>query len=223
MKKFLVSICVVFILIFALGGYIFAKFKIMGHISRGTPISVYQNPHEALLIIDLQNDLTDPAGKHPINLQQTDRVITNTNKLINIFNDAGRLIVYIKQIHETGPIVSYFTKGALASGTKGAELDSRVLVRGNNILEKKVMDAFSNPELGKILAKHSVNRLYITGLAADQCIDRTTKAALNRKYDVVVIEDAVIASSDQVVSSKRQEFKSLGVSVLKTDELKLLQ
>jgi nicotinamidase-related amidase len=103
--------------------------------------------------------------------------------------------------------------------TDGAGIDSRVVIKGNHILDKRIMDAFSNPELGALLVENQIDQLFITGIAADQCVDRTTKAALNRNYKVTVISDAVGTVTDEKRDMKLKEFLNMGVSIISTDEL----
>lgn len=216
MKKILVILLIVVI---GFAGYVAVKYKKMGSISQGTPITTYDNPGKALLVIDLQKDLTDKAGKHVINLEQTDQVIENVNRIIERFKNANFPIIYIKQIHETGPIINLFTNGALAENTEGAEIDSRVNIVGNNVLEKRIMDAFSNPKLDALLRKHQINQLYITGVAADQCVDRTSKAAMNRNYKLTIVSDAVGTFTDEGRNDSLKEFARMGATVITTDDV----
>jgi len=216
MKKIL---CVFLIIVVGLAGYVFVKYTKVGLISKGTPIPVYEKSGKALLVIDLQRDLTTKNGKHVINLNQTDQVIENTNKIIERFKNRGFLVIYIKQIHDTGPIINLFTNGALAEGSKGSMIDSRVKIINDNVLEKRIMDAFSNPKLDSLLRSNQINQLYITGVAADQCVDRTSKAAMNRNYEVTIVSNAVGTFTDEKRDNKLKEFAGLGMKVITTDDL----
>lgn len=215
MKKILFILVAIIVCIV---GYVSVKFWMIGRVSQGSPIPAYENPRKALLVIDLQKDLTEPSGKHVINLKQTDIIIENANKIIRRFADNGSLIIYIRQIHDTGPIINLFTHGALAEGTDGSKIDGRIIMVGEHILDKRIMDAFSNPELDALLTKNQINQLFITGIAADQCVDRTIKAAKNRNYKVTVISDAVGTITDEKRDIKLKEFANMGVSVISTND-----
>lgn len=214
-----VTLIVLLVAVLSLATYVGVKYLQIGRISEGEPIGEYEKSAKALLVVDLQEDLTDPSGRHVINLEQTDRVIENANKIIRRFVDEGSLVVYIRQIHDTGPIINIFTNGALAEGSAGAKIDDRITVVGDHVFDKRIMDAFSNPELDALLIKNQIGELFITGVAADQCIDRTAKAAANRNYEVTIIGDAVGASTDEKRDMKLKEFSDLGFTVISTDDL----
>jgi hypothetical protein len=65
------------IMIFIGGIFLFIQFEKLSSVTRGTKISKYDAPQKALLVIDLQKDLTDSEGKAIINLKQTDEGITS--------------------------------------------------------------------------------------------------------------------------------------------------
>jgi hypothetical protein len=67
------------ILILLSGIYIFVQFKKFSSVVKGTKIANYDNCNKALLVIDLQNTLTEKDGKAIINLEQTDEVIRHVN------------------------------------------------------------------------------------------------------------------------------------------------
>jgi nicotinamidase-related amidase len=81
------------------------------------------------------------------------------------------------------------------------------------------MDAFSNNKLDRFLVDNKINSLYITGLDAEACVDKTVKAALNRGYKVTIIKDAIAAKSDEKLKNKIEEFSKLGADISTTEEL----
>jgi nicotinamidase-related amidase len=81
------------------------------------------------------------------------------------------------------------------------------------------MDSFSNPEFENFLKANKVNHVYITGLDAEACVDRTVKAALNRNYEVTVVSNAIAAKSEEKRNVKLWEFEKIGAKVVTTEEL----
>jgi nicotinamidase-related amidase len=98
-------------------------------------------------------------------------------------------------------------------------MDSRLNIINHNHFVKNRMDAFSNLEFDAFLRKNQVNNVLLTGMAAEACIDRTCRGALNRKYSVTVITDAIAGSSDQSRTKKIQAYEKYGANLLQAKSL----
>ncbi len=200
-----------------LGGVFFVlEFNSFSVVSKGEEIAEYQNPLKALFVIDIQKDLTAKDGKMVLNLKQTDQTIENTNLIIDNSESLGLLVIYITNEFEKSFLIRLVTKGALEEGSPGAAMDQRVKKINNNHFVKHIMDSFSNPELDNFLVKNRVSHIYFTGMVAENCVDKTVKAALNRKYRVTVIRDAIASGSEEMRDNKIEEFKKMGVEILTT-------
>jgi nicotinamidase-related amidase len=75
------------------------------------------------------------------------------------------------------------------------------------------MDAFSNPALDAFLPQNEVSRLYVTGLDAAYCVDRTIKGALNRGYKVTAVKDAIISSTAEKRDQFLKSYETEGVTL----------
>ncbi len=216
MKKVLVAILVVVVIIIGFG---FFAYKKASAVTEGEKIASYDNPQKALVIIDIQRDITEKDGKAVLNLKQTDEIIGNVNMLAEKAEVLNLNVIYIQNIFPKGFLIELITGGALAEGSAGAEIDPRVNIINKNIYIKEIMDSFSNREFEKYLINNKINHLYITGLDAEKCIDRTVKGAFNRSYKITIINDAIATSTDEGRKKKIEEFKSLGAEILSTKEL----
>jgi nicotinamidase-related amidase len=104
----------------------------------GAPIAKYPDPTDALLVIDVQKDLTSPGGMALINPSLTDPMISDINQVIDRAQADDRLVVYIRHEFEDGFLVDLFTGGALKQGALGAEIDPRVHIVSTSWSSKKV-------------------------------------------------------------------------------------
>ena len=86
------------------------------------------------------------------------------------------------------------------------------------ILSKDKGDAFSNLKLDSILISQEVNRLVFTGLDLGQCVKNTIQAALNRKYDICLISDAVISNPDSIKERLLDDFRKNGFEIINSRE-----
>jgi ABC-type polysaccharide/polyol phosphate export permease len=59
---------------------------------------------------------------------------------------------------------------------------------------------------------------YIVGLDAAYCVKNTISAALNRGFEVLVIEDALISETKALKEEMIQYFKNNGVKIIRTFE-----
>ncbi len=188
-------------------------------VSRGERIADYRTPGKALLIIDLQRDITEKDGRMVLNPEQTARIIANINRILSDRRIRNLQLVYIAQEFERNSIVQLLTNNALLPGSPGARIDPRIKIVSDNLFVKRVSDAFSNPELDDFLIKNRVNHLYVAGVDAEYCVDRTVRAALNRNYRVTVISDAVGSGSDEKRDAKIREFEGLGMEIITTAQM----
>lgn len=215
-KIFFILLGVLIITGGALFLYVGSFIKKAGAVTTGELISDYGKEKEALLVIDLQNDITLPEGKIATNTVQSDEAIENINRIIS--TNRAETVYILHEFQETNPIIKFFTKGALRHGEDGASMDKRIKVEGNNFFIKHISDSFSNKELNDFLVKNKINHLYIAGADAEYCVDKTIKGALNRKYKVSVIKDAIVTKTDEGRNNKIQDFSCLGVEILSTEE-----
>ena len=196
--------------------YVGSVMKKASVVTTGEKIQDYGKEKEALLVIDLQNDITLPDGKIATNTVQSDEAIENINRIIS--TRRAETVYILHEFKETNPIIKFITKGALRHGDDGSLMDKRIKVEGNNFFIKHISDSFSNKELNDFLVKNKINHLYIAGADAEYCVDKTIKGALNRKYKVSVIKDAIVTKTDEGRNNKIQDFSCLGVEILSTED-----
>ncbi|HQQ24247.1 MAG TPA: isochorismatase family cysteine hydrolase [Spirochaetota bacterium] len=216
LKIFFILLGVLVITGGALFLYVGNYLKKSGAVTTGEKIQDYGKEKEALLVIDLQNDITLPDGKIATNTVQSDEAIENINRIIS--TRRAETVYILHEFKETNPIIKFITKGALRHGDDGSLMDKRIKVEGNNFFIKHISDSFSNKDLNDFLVKNKINHLYIAGADAEYCVDKTIKGALNRKYKISVIKDAIVTKTDEGRNNKIQDFSCLGVEILSTEE-----
>ncbi len=216
MKKILIVIIGVVIIIIGFGAAVFAPFA---SVSKGAPIGAYPAPRTALLVIDIQKDMTEKSGKRPLNLPQTNSIISVVNELIENADKKDWLVVYITHEYPKKSPLRLVTKDFLLEGTPGAEIDPRIKVINQNRFIKHKMDAFSNFGFDAFLRKNQVSHLLITGMAAEECVDRTCQGALNRKYTVTVIGDAIAGRSNESRKKKINDYERYGAQIAQVQSL----
>lgn len=122
----------------------------------------------AMLIMDIQNDFTQPDGRKRVSDNHIEPMLSNTNRVIEAFASRGWPIVYVANEFEKRQWIGYWGRRyAAMKGTEGAELDSRLTVKENGIyLPKRTASAFVNPRLQKEHGRYGANALVMVGLCA---------------------------------------------------------
>ena len=208
-----IILCVVAAIIF-FGAYVFVLVNKAGMISVGKPIDAYPDAKSALVIIDMQRDLTEKTGKMPINPAMSDAIINNLNMIM----EKNRKLTVVYVSHEFEGVLGLLAGGALRHGKPGTEIDPRIKIVSENRFTKHISDSFSNPAFGEFLVKNHINHLYIAGLDARYCVNKTVRAALNRKYKVTVLYDAIGSATPQYVDQALTEFNKIDVELVKSEK-----
>jgi len=160
----------------------------------------------ALIVVDVQNDVTDPDGS--LYIPGGEAIVPVINAEIDTATTAGARVVYTQDWHP--PSTPHFAKDGgvwpvhCVAGTVGAELYPRLHVVGP-IVRKGTSgeDGYSgfsqrDPVSGETVATSleadlraaGVGRLVVVGLAQDVCVKDTALDGCRLGYDVTVLRAA---------------------------------
>jgi len=217
-KKTEIIVVIVLVLLGLVVSYVVA-FVPLGP-STGSPIGKYKNPSTALVVMDMQVDFLGEKAVIPVAKKQTGSVIDAVNSVVKKAMKAGMKIVYVRNAFSSLDVIGNMARnGAAIRDSDGARMDPRVQIAGNSIFDKRYPDAFSNRMFSKHLEKNHVNHIIVAGVFADQCVMATVKAALNRKYEVSVLKDAVAAADRKSRDSALEQMKTAGAKIISSDQL----
>ncbi len=160
----------------------------------------------ALVVVDVQNDFTDPRGS--LYVHGGEEVVPLINQEIAAARSGGSLVVYTQDWHpESTP---HFQKDGgiwpvhCVRGTWGAELYPDLDVAGE-IVQKGTdgQDGYSGftvrdprsgdtqgTELEPMLREHGTERTVVVGLATDYCVKETAIDAVAKGFSTTVLLDA---------------------------------
>jgi nicotinamidase/pyrazinamidase len=186
-------------------------------VSKGTPIPVYENGRSALLVVDIQECTTGTVSTSEDLKSQSEWLIPMINRLTRRADSLGIPVVFIRS-ELTNPLLNILNN-SMARGSEGAKLDHRLSVgESDPVITKSRSDAFSNPELDRVLGEMGVDHIYLTGLDAAHCVDNTFLGALNRGYRITVIADAVISAPPDIRDGKIKEFQAQGAQIIQSKD-----
>ena len=135
---------------------------------------------KALLVIDVQNDVVGDAWHR-------EEVIGNINTRVAKARESQTPVIWVQHSDDYMDI-----------GTHGWQIVSELQPMTNEpLIRKKFRSSFEGTILDETLAKLGVGHLVISGAQTDNCVRHTCHAALERGYDVTLVEDAHTTSDGQ--------------------------
>jgi nicotinamidase-related amidase len=184
--------------------------------------------HTALLIIDMQRDFLEPAGFGEMlgnDVSQLRRTIEPNKRLLTAWRVAGLPVIHTREGHrpdlsDLPPAKKIRGGGKTTIGDPGPM--GRILVRGEEghdiipelyplpsepVIDKPGKGAFFATDLHAILQHRGIQKLIVTGVTTEVCVNTTVREANDRGYDCLVPEDCV--------GSYFPEFQEAGLKMIK--------
>ncbi len=185
---------------------------------------------DALVVVDLQNDFL-PGGA--LGVPHGDEVVALMNRYIDLFLSKGLPIIATRDWHPANHC-SFTDQGGpwpphcIANSPGAAFAPDLRLPPACTIIskaaspDKDAYSGFGGTELDAVLRSHGVRRMFVGGLATDYCVLNTVRDALQNRYHVYVLSDAIRAVNIQPDDGSRaeQEMIAKGAEMLTLDRLK---
>ena len=163
------------------------------------------------LVLDMQNELVHPDGpaaKSPMGeLLRQRKVIENTQLALGRARAAGVAVGFVRvgfsaDYHEcpmNSPLFGGAAKaGMFKLGTWGTEIHPALEQRPGDIqVTKHRVSPFYSTTLMAQLSAAGIRRIYCSGVSTQAVVQATVRDAHDRDFEVVVIEDACCAHSEQ--------------------------
>lgn len=137
----------------------------------------------ALLVIDVQEAVDDPS-RGPRNNPQAEE---NIARLLAAFREAGIRCVHVRD--DSPDPESLFHPSKPGNAIKEIVAPEP----GEWLIAKQVHSAFIDTDLEERLRREDINRLVVTGLVANYCVESTARMAGNLGFDTYVVSDATAA------------------------------
>ena len=153
--------------------------------------------NQALVVIDIQNDIT----KHYKD------IIHNLNTAIDWAEKRGMDIVYIKHHNITAGTRTF------KPGSKGAELVPEMKVVSDNVFVKTKGNSLTSEAFSAFIAANSINEFYVVGADATACVKSTCFNMTKAGYTVHVLSDCVTSYNLKKLPEMLAYYESKGCEV----------
>lgn len=183
----------------------------------------------ALVVVDVQNDLADPAG--PLAVDGGPEVVRRINEQIAQAAEAGAMVVYSQNWHPPAAPTPGPAEGRAplhcVRDTWGAELHPALVVDGPTVRKGKMGEdgysAFtaadpdtqetSPTELAGMLEGRSIERAVIVGLALEGCVKATALDAKSLGFTTTVVRNATAPVAAAAGERAAETLGKIGVAV----------
>ena len=163
------------------------------------------------LILDMQNDLIHvdgPNGKSPLGeLVRARDIVAKTAATIKKARDAGVTVGFVRvgfsaDYHEcpkNSPVFGGAPKAGLFKlGGWGTEIHPDLPAQPGDVqVTKHRVSPFYSTTLMAQLSAAGIQRIYCSGVSTQAAVQATVRDAHDRDFDVVVVEDACCAHSEE--------------------------
>jgi len=202
------------------------------------PDPVLSASDTALLVIDVQNvylgrtaaNRTDPAAKSwkPFRDRMTGVVLPQIARLIDAFRDRGLDVIFARiacQLKD-GRDRSLSQKKPgwndllLPKGRYDSQIAEEIAPLPHEIVVTKTTDsALTGTNLRLILANLSIRNVVCAGIFTDQCVSSTVRSLADESFDVIVVDDACAAGTDDLHFGELSILNMIYCSVMSADDV----
>ena len=160
-------------------------------------------PKKALVIIDIQNDIT----------KNYKEIIENINRAIDWAVEHEILVVYIKHNNLSDGTRTF------KPDTHGAELVPEMKIISENIFTKSKGNALTCEAFADFVAKNEITDFYIAGADAIACVKSTCFNMRKSGYGITVLSDCITSYDKSKIDEMLQYYKSKGCNLITLDNL----
>lgn len=155
--------------------------------------------NEALVVIDIQNDIT----------KNYNEIIDNINQAINRAVQQDMHVVYIKHNNLSAGTRTF------KPDTHGAELVPDMNIVSDNIFLKTKGNALSSEAFAGFIARNGIRTFYIAGADATACVKSTCFNMRKAGYEVKVLSDCITSYDKRKIETMLQYYEKQGCTLVR--------
>jgi len=194
--------------------------------------------HPALAVIDMQNGFCAQGGsyqKSGTDISIYREIIPNVKKIIDVCHELRIPVFYTQQVREASGIdlltrmhriiprrrLEFIEKiHACVKGTWDAEIIDELLpTKDDHIVVKRRDSAFQDTEFELWLKSIGADTVIYTGIDTCICVENSVREGFNKGYDVILVEDAVASSWQELHKATLEKVRGSFGLVLTAEQL----
>lgn len=138
----------------------------------------------ALLIVDMQKGAREWTSLKPL----FDKALWNINEISQMFRKENLPVIVIQHCEVGGQKNEHYNN-----------VDELIVSEKDYRIEKNYFNAFWKTDLDEILKKEDVDCVIVGGFAAEFCVTATCNGALERGYNVLLMQNGIAGLSEEGV------------------------
>lgn len=176
----------------------------------------------ALLVVDITNAWAHPRceiKRGSVSFRKIRKMVPKLRRFIQDYKTAGGNVIYIKTVpwdkehlaknlieFYEDPAVCFFSNEVYPDHIKklSEELYGVNPEKKDIVIAKNSYDAFTNPELDKILKRKKIKYLIATGVLGDGCVHATIQGGFSKGYNFIILKD-LVETTDASVRQRLQK------------------
>ena len=158
--------------------------------------------NKALVVIDLQNDITKNYRE----------IIKTANQAIDWAAASGMQVIYIKHNNLSAGTRTF------KPDTHGAELVPELRIVSDCIFVKTKSNALTSEDFSDFIREHNITEFYLAGADATVCVKSTCYNMVRAGYRVHVLSDCVTSYDKRKLPEMMEYYSSKGCTVARLDE-----
>ena len=158
---------------------------------------------EALVVIDIQNDIT----------KNYKDIIGNINKAVDWAVNNNIHVIYVR--HEN---LSAGSK-VLKPDTFGSELATDLEVVSENVFTKYKSSILTSEEFSDFISKNEIGEFYLAGADAAICVKSSCFNLRKADFEVNVLSDCITSWSKKKIPEMLQYYESKGSKIISLSDL----
>lgn len=159
--------------------------------------------NSALVVIDLQNDIT----------KNYKEIIECVNQAIDWALSNELWVVYIQHNNLSAGTRTF------KFGTRGAELVPELIIVSDHIFTKIKSNALTSEDFTRFIQEHGIREFFIAGADATACIKSTCYNMAKKGYAVHVLSDCITSYDKKKLPEMLEYYESKGCIVSKLSEV----
>ena len=159
--------------------------------------------NKALVVIDLQNDIT----------KNYKEIIEATNQAIDWAAANAMDVVYIGHNNLSAGTRTF------QPGTRGAELVPELKIVSDHIFIKTKSNALTSEEFAAFIRAHNITEFFIAGADATACIKSTCYNMTKAGYAVHLLSDCITSYDKKKLPEMLEYYASKGCTVYKLSDV----
>lgn len=159
--------------------------------------------NSALVVIDLQNDIT----------KNYKEIMENVNRAIDWAAQKELWVVYIRHNNLSAGTRTF------KPGTRGAELVPELNVVSDHIFTKSKSNALTSETFAAFIQEHGITDFYLTGADAAACVKSTCFNMTKIGYTVHVLSDCITSYDKKKLPEMLAYYESKGCTVMTLSEI----